>query len=134
MHSLSIGLTRMMPACYRVSMRLPVATMANFAAWAVLIGLLVVAFVMVVILGPFGLILLGLLTLFVCTSVSLREDNPTWGPEVFKSRMGGHGSPEHRAAQAAERERALAPLRFYRWCGVSLFVAGIAGFTWQQLH
>ena len=76
------------------------------------LGLIGVAFAMVVILGPFGLILLGLLTLFICTSVSLREDNPTWGPEVFKSRIGGDSSPEQRAAQAAEREQTLKPLRF----------------------
>jgi hypothetical protein len=115
-------------------MRLPIPDMANAAAWAILIVLIAVAFVLVVILGPFGLILISLLTLFVCTSVSLREDNPTWGPEVFKARIGSHGSPEQRAAQAAEREQALTPLRFYRWCGVVLLVAGIAGFVWQQLH
>jgi hypothetical protein len=123
----------MMFACYRILMRLPVATMANAAAWAILIGLIGVAFVMVVILGPFGLILLGLLTVFVCTSAGLREDNPTWGPAVFKSRIVGHRSPEQRAAQAAEREQTLTPLRFYRWCGVALLVAGIAGFAWQRL-
>jgi hypothetical protein len=115
-------------------MPLPIAEMANAAVWAILIGLIAVAFVMVVILGPFGLILLGLFTLFVCTSVSLREDDPTWGPEVFKARIEGHRSPEHRAAQAAEREQTLTPLKFYRWCGVALLVFGIAGFAWQQLY
>jgi hypothetical protein len=124
----------MISACYRVAMRLSVFTVANAAAWAVLLGLIAVAFVMVVILGPFGLILLGLLTVFVCTSASLREDNPTWGPEVFKSRLGGHSSPEQRAAQAAETGQTLIPLRFYRWCGVALLVAGIASFAWQQSH
>lgn len=109
--------------------------MADAAAWAVLIALISVAFVMVVILGPFGLILLGLLTLFICISTDLREDVPTWGTEVFRTRSGGGpGCPEQRAAQAANRERALAPLRFYRWCGVVLMVAGIAGFAWQHLR
>ena len=72
---------------YPARMRFSVTGMANAVAWAVLFGLIAVAFVMVVILGPFGLVLLGLLTLFVCISVSLREENPTWGPEVFKARI-----------------------------------------------
>lgn len=59
------------------AMRIPASTIANATAWAVLICLIAVAFVVVVILGPFGLIVLGLLTLFVCTSVTLREDAPT---------------------------------------------------------
>jgi len=109
-------------------------TVANAAAWAILFGLIGVAFVLVVVLGPFGLILLGLFTLFVCTSVGLREDAPTWGTEVFKARTASHSSPEQRAAMAEERERSLAPLRFYRWCGVALIVVGIAGFAWMQSH
>ena len=36
-------------------MRLLATDMANAAAWTVLIGLIAIAFVMVVILGPFGL-------------------------------------------------------------------------------
>jgi hypothetical protein len=115
-------------------MRLPLAAIANAAALAILIGLTTLAFVMVLILGPFGLILLGLATLFVCTSISLRDDNPAWGTEVFKGRIGGLKTPEQRAAEAAEKEQTLAPLRFYRWCGIALVVAGSAGFAWQQLR
>ena len=114
-------------------MRGPAIAMANAAAWAIVIGLICIALVLVVVLGPFGLIVLGLLTLFVCTSVSLREDAPTWGTAVFKARMATHRSPEQRASMAEERDRSLAPLRFYRWCGLVLLVAGIAGFVWQQL-
>jgi hypothetical protein len=115
-------------------MRTPASTIANATAWGVLICLIAAAFVVVVILGPFGLIVLGLLTLFVCTSVNLREDAPTWGTEVFRSRMAKHSSPEQRAAVEEARQLSLAPLRFYRWCGIILLVAGIAGFAWQQLH
>ncbi len=115
-------------------MSLSASALANAAAWAVLIGLIGVAFVMVVVLGPFGLILLGLLTLFVCTSVPLREDAPTWGTEVFKARIVSRSSPEQRAAMAEERTRSFASLKFYRWYGVVLLVAGITGFAWQQLH
>jgi hypothetical protein len=115
-------------------MRFSLGTAADVAAWVVLIGLIAVAFVMVVILGPFGLILLGLFTLFVCTSIDLGEDVPTWGTEVFKARMLSRGSPEQRAAMLEEKQQAIAPLRFYRWCGVVLTVAGIAGFAWQQLR
>jgi hypothetical protein len=115
-------------------MRFAPSTAANAVAWAVLIGLICVSFVLVVILGPFGLILLGLLTLFVCTSFTLREDTPTWGTEVFRARMERPTSPEQRAARQEEREHALAPVRFYRWCGVVLVVAGIAGFVWQRMQ
>ena len=105
-------------------MRTPASTIANATAWGVLICLIAAAFVVVVILGPFGLIVLGLLTLFVCTSVNLREDAPTWGTEVFRSRMAKHSSPEQRAAVEEARRLSLAPLRFYRWCGIILLVAG----------
>lgn len=116
------------------AMRIPATTIANATAWAVLVCLIAAAFVVVVILGPFGLIVLGLLTLFVCTSFSLREDAPTWGPEVFRARMAKHSSPEQRAAVDEARRLSLAPLRFYRWCGIILLLAGVAGFAWQQLH
>jgi hypothetical protein len=115
-------------------MRIPASTIANGAAWAVLLCLVAVAFVVVVILGPFGLIVLGLLTLFVCTSMSLREDAPASGTEVFRSGMAKHMSPEQRAAVDEARRVSLAPLRFYRWCGIILLLAGVAGFAWQLLH
>jgi hypothetical protein len=115
-------------------MRVSAGAAANAVAWAVLIGLICIAFVMVVILGPFGLILLGLLTLFVCTSFALREDTPTWSTDVFKARFTSDSSPEQRAARAEERALGLAPLRFYRWCGVVLLVTGVAGFVWQRMQ
>jgi hypothetical protein len=116
------------------AMRLTPSTAANAFAWTILVGLIAVAFVLVVILGPFGLILLGLLTLFVCTSASLREDTPTWGTETFKARTARDTSPEQRAASREERARNLAPMRYYRWYGVVLTVAGIVGFAWQRLQ
>jgi hypothetical protein len=115
-------------------MRLSASSVANGTAWAILIGLIGAAFVLVVVLGPFGLILLGLLTLFICTSVQLREDAPAWGIEVFKARTASQVSPEQRAAMAEEKARSLAPLRFYRWSGLALLVVGIAGFAWQQIR
>lgn len=115
-------------------MRLSGSTAANAAAWAVIIGLIGAACAMVVIIGPFGLILLGLFTLFVCTSMNLREDAPTWGTDVFRARMTGYGSPEQRAAMLEERRADLSPLRFYSRCGIVLVVAGILGFAWQQFR
>jgi hypothetical protein len=41
-------------------MRPSASAAANATAWVILIGLICVAFVMVVVLGPFGLVLLGL--------------------------------------------------------------------------
>jgi hypothetical protein len=108
--------------------------MANAAAWAVLAGLIGLAFVLVVVLGPFGLILLGLITLVICTSVELQEDTPTWGVEVFKARIARARTPEQHAAKTLERQIALQPIRFYRWCGVVMLLAGVAGFLWQSLR
>jgi len=113
-------------------MRFSLGTTANVAAWAGNIGLACGAVVMVTRLGSLGLVLLGLLTLFVCTRFSLDQDAPTWGTEVFKARMANHKSPEQRAAMVEERQAAVSPLRFYRWCGILLTVARAAGFVWQQ--
>jgi hypothetical protein len=113
-------------------MRFSASTVLNAAAWAVLLGLIAVAFVLVEIWGPFGLILLGLPTVFICTASHLYQDVPTVSVEVFKARMARGGSPEQRAAMFDERQALLSPLRFYRWCGVVLIIAGLAGFIWQQ--
>ena len=115
-------------------MRFSGGTVANAAAWAVLAVLIAVAFVTLNLLGPAGLVILGLFVLFVCTAVNLYEDASTWGTEVFKARIASHGSPEQRAAMADETRASLSPVRIYRWCGVVLAVAGAAGFIWQQMR
>lgn len=114
-------------------MRFSLSTAANAAAWAVIVGMACGAVLLVARLGPVGLILLGLFTLVVCTSVGLDQDTPTWGAQVFKARMTSRGSPEQRAAAHEERRASLSPLRFYRWCGIILVAVGAAGFAWQQL-
>ena len=115
-------------------MHLSASTVANAAAWAVLAVLIAVAFVTVNLLGPAGLVILGLFVLFICTAMNLYEDAPTWGTEVFKARIASQGSPEQRAAMFDEKRASLSPIRFYRWCGVGLAVAGAAGFIWQQVR
>jgi hypothetical protein len=115
-------------------MRIVMAQIANAVAWAVLLGLVPVAFVMVEVLGPFGLVILGLVTLLVCTSLNLHDDTPTWGSAVFQARMTPRRSPEQHAAMLDEKRNRLQPLYFYRWCGVVLLVAGLSGFIWQRLH
>jgi hypothetical protein len=115
-------------------MRFSAGTVANAAAWAVIIGLVAVAFGFVAILGPFGLAVLGLLTLFICTQFQLHENTPTGGTEVFRAGMASHGSPEQRAAMLEDQRPALSALRLFRWCGIVLLVAGVAGFAWQQLR
>ena len=87
---------------------------------------------MATLLGFMGLLILGMITWLVCVLADLNQDTPTWGTEVFKARMGSHGSPEQRAAMLEERRAFVSPLRFYRWCGVFLAVIGFAGFVWQQ--
>jgi hypothetical protein len=115
-------------------MRFSAITTANAIAWVVLIGLVAVAFVLVVLWGPLGLMVLGLFTLLVCTSFNLHEGTPTWGVEVFKARIDSHGSPEQRAAMLEGRRADLSPLRFFRRCGAVLLIAGAAGFLWQLSH
>jgi hypothetical protein len=48
--------------------------------------------------------------------------------------MQAPGSLEQQAAAREEKAQALAPLRFYRWCGIALIVAGLAGFGWQLMQ
>jgi hypothetical protein len=115
-------------------MRLSGLIIANAVSWAMVIVLIALAFVMVLAIGPFGLILLGLFTVFVCTSVNLRDDTPTWGPEVFRARMNDAGSPEQRAARLAEKHEHLSPLRFYNRCGFVLIAAGMLAFAWRQFY
>ena len=113
-------------------MRLSGIAAANWLACAVLAGLAAVAVVLVVILGPFGLLLLGLLTTFVCTQFSLHEHAPSWGAAAMRAQIAEPGRPDARAAAAEARQAALAPVRFYQGCGVLLVVAGIGGLAWQH--
>ena len=71
--------------------------------------------------------IMGLFVLFVCTAVNLYEDAPTWGTEVFKTRIASHGSPEQRAAMFDEKQLHCPPsvLPLVRRC------AGV--FIWQQV-
>jgi hypothetical protein len=122
-------------------MRFSASTVANAAAWAVLLGLIGVAFVMVVVLGPFGLILL---TLFICTSIDLREDTPTWGIEVFKARMARQGSPEQRAAVQWEKGAHCGPIAVLslgwggagcrRYCWICMAAIGLANLRYLVIH
>lgn len=116
---------------YRLIMGISGSSAANLFAGAVLMGLAGFGFGMIVYLGPFGLVLLGLVVLFVCTSMSLRDETPISGTEVFRARMTDQKSPEQRAAMHAEKHALLSSLRFYRWCGVALIAAGAAGFARQ---
>ena len=54
------------------AVRFSAGTVANAAAWAVLAVLIAVAFVTVNLLGPAGLVILGLFVLFVCAAVPIR--------------------------------------------------------------
>ena len=113
-------------------MRVSPGNAANVFAWMLIFGLICAAGVMVVILGPFGLIVLGLMILFVCTQFSLDEEAAGSGTEVFRARMNRGGSLEERAARAEQRQASHAPLRFFRLYGAVLLVAGALGFAWQM--
>ncbi len=112
-------------------MRPPARSVANALAWLAFLGLAVLALILVMLLGPLGLILLGLLTLFICSQFTLNDAAPTYGTAVFQARMARPSSPEQQAAEHAHRQAARSPLRFYRWCGILLTIAG-AALAWQQ--
>jgi hypothetical protein len=112
-------------------MRVSPGNVLNVAAWAVLLGLIAAASAAVIVLGPLGLVILGLATLLICTRLELNDEVPTWSVAVLTTRLGGTDSPEQRAASLAERRERLSPLRFGRLCGLVLLVAGAAGFIWQ---
>ena len=115
-------------------MRLPVGAVANAVAWGVLFGLLGIAFVMVWLLGPIGLGILGLLVLFICTSLELNDDVPSGQVNLMQGQLRPHHRPEERAARDDEKRDRLAPLPFCRTCGLLLLVAGVLGFIWQSLQ
>ncbi len=113
-------------------MRFSAGTVANAAAWGVIVLLIGAAVLVANRLGFMGLLLLGSATWLVCIRAELDQDTPIWGVEVFKARMDGRGSPEQHAAMLEERRAFTSPLRFYRRCGMVLAAAGVAGFIWQQ--
>ena len=119
-------------ACYAATMKVSAGTVANAAAWGVIVLLIGAAVLMVNRLGFLGLLLLGSATWLVCIRAELDQDAPTWGMEVFKARMGERRSPEQHAAMLEERRAFTSPLRFYRRCGMVLAAIGAAGFIWQQ--
>ena len=88
---------------------------------AILLGMAGIAFVF---LGAFGVILFALFIIFICTSAELHEHTPTSATESRRP-------PEQRTGIAEERARSVAPIKFYRWCGIILLVIGIAGFVWK---
>jgi len=115
-------------------MRHSPVTMGNAVAAIVLIILAGAAGAAVIHLGPAGLLLPGLLILFLCSRISMDDAAPGWGTHVFRARMADPGSPEQRAAGLAARQAALGPIRFFQWCGVGLALMGALGFAWQQWH
>lgn len=85
-------------------------------------------------IGPLGLVLLGLLTLFICSQFALHDTIPTTATALFRTEMTRPSSPENRAAEAANRDAIRAPLRFYRGCGVLLVVTGTAILAIQSIR
>lgn len=113
-------------------MRITAGEVANAIAWAVLVFLIAVAIVLADVLGFFALLIFGLFTWLICTHLELDDDTPTSSTEVYRARMAEARSPEQRAAVRADRQARLSPLRFYRWCGITLTVIGAGGWAWQQ--
>jgi hypothetical protein len=82
-------------------------------------------------LGFAGLLVLGLLTAFICGHAELQDDLPAAGTALFRARMERPRSPEERHARAEEGRAFVSSLRFYKWCGIRLAAIGLAGFAFQ---
>ncbi len=91
----------------------------NLVAWGVLLGVAGLALLFVDRLGFAGLAVVGLLTLVVCTRMTLDADVPTWGEHVFRERLA-----------PGARRGVMPDLRLFKWGGVLLTVVGVAGFFW----
>ncbi|MDP3417045.1 hypothetical protein [Falsiroseomonas sp.] len=103
------------------------AVLANAAASALLVTLVGAVFLVVALLGPFGLVLLGLLTLVVCVRVQLGELAPAWATLATPPRLDRRDPPERQASVLAERAEREGQLCFYRRTGLGLLAAGILG-------
>jgi UPF0716 family protein affecting phage T7 exclusion len=104
---------------------------ANTLAWAAIVVLIAVAILVANRLGFAGLLVLGLLTAFVCGHAELQDDIPAAGTAIFKARMERGRSPEERHAKAEEGRSFISSLRFFKWCGVGLAMIGLIGFVLQ---
>jgi hypothetical protein len=105
---------------------------ASALAWCVVAPLIALSLVVANRLGFAGLLILGLLTAFICTHAELRNDIPAPGTAIFKARMARERWPEKRDANAEERRAFISSLRFFRWCGIALAAIGLAGFVLQN--
>lgn len=108
-----------------------VARLANALAWVALAGLIALALLAAHRLGFAGVLILGLLTAFIAFQAELQQHVPAPGLALFAARMQQPRSVEERAATASERQGFIAPLRFFRWCGLTLAAIGLVGFAVQ---
>jgi hypothetical protein len=105
--------------------------LANALAWVVIVVLIAVAIMVAKRLGFAGLLVMGLLTAFVCAHAELQNDIPAAGRAIFKARMERPRSPEERHARAEEGRGFISSLRFFKWCGIGLAAIGLVGFVLQ---
>ena len=103
---------------------------ANALGWLGIAAIIVVALVVANLLGFLGLFLIGGLGWLVCTRAALSNDVPTWSAPSFAAHL-EQRSPEQQAAEAAQRQSSLLPLRSYGPCAMVLTAIGAAGFAWQ---
>jgi hypothetical protein len=106
-------------------MRFSPGRIGNAIAWMGLSGLILLAMAVANRLGFAGLVLLGLMAAFICTMAELDHDTSGSSSHVLRARL-------ERPSSHVERQGLIAPLRFYKWCGIVLAVIGVAGFAWQQ--
>ncbi len=104
---------------------------ANTLAWVAIAALIAIALAVANRLGFAGLLVLGLLTAFVCGHAELQNDIPAAGTAIFKARMDRPRSPEEEQARKDEGHNFISLLRFFKWCGLGLAAIGLLGFVLQ---
>lgn len=98
----------------------------------------IVAFMTVAYAGFFGIGVIGLLMLFICTIVDLEIDGAVGGgispgflAHQVKAKVGQ--SPAERAARLGEKFLEAQSVRFFKWLGGALALIGLGGFLVFQL-
>ncbi len=97
-------------------------------AWAAIALLIAAALAVANRLGFAGLLVLGLLTAFVCGHAELQNDIPAAGTAIFQARMDRRHAADELRGRAKEESGFIASLRFFKWCGLGLALTGLIGF------
>jgi hypothetical protein len=97
-----------------------------------------IAFVIVALVGFFGVGVIGLLIAFISTQFELDSDGAVAGGIgsdllARQIRAQREMSPEQRAARRTEKSLLAQSVNFFRYFGIGLVLIGFGGFAYYQL-